>query len=195
MEYHWWLSETILEPYVIGEKVFNDEEIQKIIKIGKNEKFSTFEEPLINGKEKDISTRNCFLSFLRSDIDDNKWIFRRITDYIVNINEQFYNYNIEYIENLQFTEYKSPGHFYGKHVDLQYKSSKTRKISFSIQLSDDNEYEGGDLEINVGGSILTVPKEKGLICFFPSFLLHRVVPVTSGVRKSLVTWLCGANLR
>ena len=49
--------------------------------------------------------------------------------------------------------------------------------------------------IGGGGSILTVPKELGLICFFPSFLLHRVTPLTSGVRTSLVTWLCGANLR
>jgi PKHD-type hydroxylase len=194
MEYHWWLSETILEPYVIGEKVFNDEEIQKIIKIGKNEKLSTFEEPLINGKEKDISTRNCFLSFLRSDIDDNKWIFRRITDYIVNINEQFYNYNIEYIENLQFTEYKSPGHFYGKHVDLQYKSSKTRKISFSIQLSDDNEYEGGDLILNTGKEI-KAKRNKGYINIFPSYVLHEVTPVTKGMRYSLVGWILGPSFK
>ena len=53
----------------------------------------------------------------------------------------------------------------------------------------------GDLEINPGGNIMTVPKEMGLICFFPSFLLHRVTPLTSGNRITLVTWLCGANLR
>jgi PKHD-type hydroxylase len=64
-----------------------------------------------------------------------------------------------------------------------------------LQLSDPGEYEGGELQMNVGSSILTVPQELGLICFFPSFLLHRVTPLTSGVRKSLVTWLCGANLR
>jgi len=49
--------------------------------------------------------------------------------------------------------------------------------------------------MNIGGSIISVPRQKGLICFFPSFLLHRVTPLTSGIRTSLVTWLCGANLR
>jgi PKHD-type hydroxylase len=49
--------------------------------------------------------------------------------------------------------------------------------------------------MNTGGTILNVPKEKGLICFFPSFVLHRVTPLSSGLRRSLVTWLCGANLR
>ena len=45
-----------------------------------------------------------------------------------------------------------------------------RKLSVVLQLSDPGEYEGGELQINVGGSILSVPKELGLICFFPSFL-------------------------
>ena len=62
-------------------------------------------------------------------------------------------------------------------------------------MSDPNDYEGGDLQLNTGGSIISVKKEVGLICFFPSFVLHRVTPITSGVRTSLVTWLCGANLR
>jgi len=48
---------------------------------------------------------------------------------------------------------------------------------------------------NPGGNIIEVPKALGTIVFFPSFLLHRVTPLTGGVRKSLVTWFCGANLR
>jgi PKHD-type hydroxylase len=51
------------------------------------------------------------------------------------------------------------------------------------------------LEMNPGGNLLTVPRGLGLVCFFPSFLLHRVKPLTSGTRKSLVTWLAGANFR
>lgn len=70
-----------------------------------------------------------------------------------------------------------------------------RKLSVVLQLSNPNEYEGGELQMNTGGSIINVPKEKGLICFFPSFVLHRVTPLSSGLRRSLVTWLCGVNLR
>ena len=51
------------------------------------------------------------------------------------------------------------------------------------------------LEMNPGGGIVSVPKGLGTLCFFPSFLLHRVTPLTSGVRKSLVTWISGANFR
>ena len=49
--------------------------------------------------------------------------------------------------------------------------------------------------MNPGGGIVSVPKVLGTLCFFPSFLLHRVTPLTSGVRKSLVTWISGANFR
>jgi PKHD-type hydroxylase len=198
MQYHWWLKESILEPYIYGEKIFNNEEIEKIIKIGKDEKFSTFEEPFIGDekgdKVKDISNRNCFLSFIRSDLTNNEWIFRRITDVITNINRDFYNYDIEYIENLQFTEYQSPGHFYGKHVDLQYKSSKTRKISFSIQLTEDTEYEGGDLILYTGKETKT-KRNKGFINVFPSYMLHEVTPVNKGTRCSLVGWILGPNFK
>jgi len=97
-------------------------------------------------------------------------------------------------DNLQYTIYHGNGGHYDWHLDLGPNISN-RKLSMVMQLAGPDEYTGGDLEINVGGSILTVPKEKGLICFFPSFLLHRVTPTTSGTRISLVTWLGGNNFK
>ena len=61
----------------------------------------------------------------------------------------------------------------------------------SIQLTDPSEYEGGELQLKSKNSITTVSKKKGTIIFFPSFMLHRVTPVTKGVRHSLVGWITG----
>ena len=69
---------------------------------------------------------------------------------------------------------------------------KTRKISMSLVLSDPDEYEGGQLEI--WGKSIDVYK-KGSIIFFPSWMPHRVTPVTKGTRYSLVMWFIGAPFK
>lgn len=51
-------------------------------------------------------------------------------------------------------------------------------------------YEGGELQINTG-KVLVAEKEKGTVIIFPSYLLHRVTPVTKGIRRSLVLWIEG----
>jgi PKHD-type hydroxylase len=71
----------------------------------------------------------------------------------------------------------------------------TRKISITVQLSDPNDYEGGVLELNVGNTIVQMPKEKGCAVLFPSYILHRVTPVTKGIRKSLVLWVGGTTFK
>jgi PKHD-type hydroxylase len=65
-----------------------------------------------------------------------------------------------------------------------------RKLSLVCQLSDPSEYEGGELQINTG-EIFTPEKQKGTVILFPSYLLHRVTPVTKGTRRSLVLWIEG----
>ena len=78
-------------------------------------------------------------------------------------------------------------------------NGKIRKISMSLQLTDGSEYEGGDLEF-CSENIPSKDREftsckdarnKGTFIFFPSFLFHRVKPVTKGIRKSLVVWFIG----
>ena len=130
-----------------------------------------------------------------ADNQDTEWLYSKISDYAKTANREMWNFDVwGYQDSLQYTKYYGNGGHYDWHADLG-PGLSNRKLSVVLQLSDPKEYEGGELQINVGGSILSVPKELGLICFFPSFLLHRVTPLTSGVRTSLVTWLCGANLR
>lgn len=131
-----------------------------------------------------------------NDNSETQWLYSKIADYAKIANKEMWNFDIwGYQDSLQYTNYYGDGGgHYDWHLDLG-PGLSNRKLSVVLQLSDPNDYVGGDLEMNVGGSILKVPREKGLICFFPSFLLHRVTPLSSGTRTSLVTWLCGANLR
>jgi len=130
-----------------------------------------------------------------SENQSSSWLYNKIGEYAISANRDMWNFDIwGYFDELQYTTYYGDGGHYDWHADLGPKISN-RKLSCVLQLSDPDEYEGGDLQINIGSSILTVPKGLGTLCFFPSFLLHRVTPLTGGVRISLVTWFSGANLR
>jgi len=70
-----------------------------------------------------------------------------------------------------------------------------RKLSLVLQLTDPEEYEGGDLELMTSSDPIAVLKQRGLISVFPSFVLHRVTPVTKGTRRTLVVWACGPEFK
>lgn len=89
----------------------------------------------------------------------------------------------------------SGGGHYDWHLDRGGLGIAPRKLSAVIQLSDPNEYEGGDLQLYVGSEPTNIKKQKGLVVVFPSFVLHRVTPVTGGTRRSLVAWLSGPKFR
>jgi PKHD-type hydroxylase len=124
---------------------------------------------------------------------EHKWIYDRILSYI-NIANKEYMFNLSLIvDDIQFSVYKSHDNGnYSWHDDIIIENTNTmRKISISVQLSDSNEYEGGDLEIIRGGYNFIAPKKIGTIIIFPSFLVHRVKTVTKGKRISLVLWIDG----
>jgi PKHD-type hydroxylase len=172
---------------------FTPEEIIEIRKIGDNapkEKGTTVSDDKNIVNEYRISD----ISWL-GDNSETSWIYKKISDLAKIANREMWNFDIwGYHDSLQYTIYYGDGGHYDWHADLG-PGISNRKLSVVLQLSDPSEYEGGELEMNPGGNLLTVPKKLGLICFFPSFLLHRVKPLTSGTRRSLVTWLCGANFR
>lgn len=70
-----------------------------------------------------------------------------------------------------------------------------RKLSISVQLSGSEEYEGGDLQFMINQNTVSVPRTKGTVVIFPSFILHRVTPITQGLRQSVVAWLAGPPYR
>jgi PKHD-type hydroxylase len=78
-------------------------------------------------------------------------------------------------------------------MDIGPNSIAHRKVSIIVQLSDEKDYTGGDFQIHTGRGIQALSKEKGMVAIFPSYLLHRVTPVLSGTRKSLVLWAGGGH--
>jgi PKHD-type hydroxylase len=173
---------------------FTPEELVKIIEIG--DKLPKQKATTVGNDSEEIesSYRLSEISWI-PDNPETEWIYEKISDYAKTANEAMWNFDIwGYQDLLQYTKYYDNGGHYDWHADLG-PGISNRKLSCVLQLSTPEEYEGGELEMNPGGSIMSVPKGLGTLCFFPSFLLHRVTPLTSGTRKSLVTWLCGANLR
>ncbi len=89
--------------------------------------------------------------------------------------------------SFQFTEYKV-GEYYGWHTDRDSTTYKERTVSTVILLNDN--YDGGFLEINDSkGNLIPSQKKSGTLYIFESGLRHRVTPVESGVRYSLVNWV------
>ena len=144
---------------------------------------------------------------------DDTWIYKEIQPYVKLANENAgWNFEWDWSESIQFTKYKL-NQYYDWHADSYHKPynkknnknehGKIRKLSMTLQLTDGSEYEGGELEFDFRNydpplrdesKHLKQAKEilaKGSIIVFPSFVWHRVKPVISGTRYSLVVWHLG----
>ena len=124
--------------------------------------------------------------------DQTKWFYDKMQAVIRALNEQSYKYDLRgFSENFQYTVYRdAEGGHYDWHVDHG-PLPVQRKLSISLQLSDSDAYEGCDLQFVAGNKTKTGPRGRGTIIAFPSYILHRVTPVTRGTRWSLVAWIGG----
>jgi len=174
--------------YAFWNNAFSKEECQTIINIAKNK-------GLIRGTTIGKSdARDSKISWLYP-CDNMDWVFRRVTDITLNLNERFFKFNLFGLnEGFQFTNYEAPSGKYGKHIDRSINNS-VRKLSISIQLTDPNEYEGGELYLYEGDKGTLMDKAQGTLIMFPSYVLHEVMPVTKGERNSLVTWVTGKQFK
>ena len=149
-------------------------------------------------------------------IEGSNWVAGFVWYYIMKANRENFMYDIEGIDSneIQYTEYQK-GEYYDWHIDDDITRCMVndnvltsadnhgeniailageyiRKLSFSIQLSDPEDYEGGELEFKVNNEEpFFAPNKKGTVIVFDSRTLHRVKEVKSGVRKSLVGWVVG----
>lgn len=136
--------------------------------------------------------------------DDTRWIFQKLNHAIDQINNTFYGFDLIGYDAFQYGEYS--GEESGKydwHMDTimgppgegQYLM---RKMSLSLLLNEPGtDFEGGEFELTDSGERATMVPEftKGRIIAFPSFMIHRVKPVTEGLRKSIVVWVTGPKFR
>jgi PKHD-type hydroxylase len=78
---------------------------------------------------------------------------------------------------------------------MEFQGNGTRKLSFTVQLSDTKDYKGGDLVFHYKSQPVKAYREKGMVVVFPSTMLHEVTPVKKGTRYSLVGWVAGPRFR
>ena len=119
-------------------------------------------------------------------------MYDQINEFIQKANRNHFGFeNVQITEQAQFTEYPEGG-FYDWHMDTDVTMTHeppVRKISMTLLLSPENQFEGGDLELMAPGK--RVKLKQGHAIVFASFLHHRVAPVIRGVRQSLVMWFGG----
>lgn len=174
--------------YYFYRKYFNDQQVEDIKEIA-----SYY--PVIDGNVSGVinkSYRTSQISWIPLD-ETTKPLYENIIDLTKRANREMWNFHLSsMIDDLQFTEYKAEdeGH-YDWHMDFGGNKSSTRKLSMVVQLSDPDEYTGGKLQFMINRDIMSAPKEKGTVIFFPSYLMHRVTEVESGKRNSLVCWFHG----
>lgn len=176
--------------YYWFENGFSSEEVDKILDLSKNYEFE--QATTISGDPKSI--RNSTIKWM-SPSEETSWIYDRLMGCIKEANNvwQFNLYSI--LDDIQYTEYRGGGGHYNWHVDIGPGAISHRKVSVIVQLSDSSEYTGGVLEVSTGTNSLKVSNKKGAVILFPSFLQHRVTPVASGLRKSLVLWAGGEHFK
>lgn len=174
--------------------------VDMIIKICEKEKKNEAKVNVDNANV-DKSKRDCIVSWT-----NNQQIYDIINPFINRANQNAgWNFQIDWNEDCQYTIYNK-SQFYGYHTDTFTKpyeseketfNGKIRKLSMTVQLTDQSEYEGGDFYFKYlttkGVVEEKVDKAKGVgtIIIFPSFMWHQVTPVTKGTRKSLVCWSIG----
>ena len=192
------------QPYFLHKRVFSDEELAKINDIG--ERLKPKKAETYNNQNK--NHRDSHVSWIENT-QETKWLYDKLVATINLVNHSaHWKFDHSVLEKLQYTRYNESQH-YSWHSDQKaqpYRQDEympelvgmIRKISFSVLLND--AYEGGEFEFEYGlpdseNRIKTISPEKGLTIFFPSFMMHRVKPVTSGERRSLVGWVCGKPYR
>ena len=188
--------------YYYFQSVISKENCQKIIDLGNSKKNELAK---IGNNIKDKKKRNSNVNFL-----DDQWLYDLIIPYVNKANKEAgWNFEISWSESCQFTKYKI-NQYYDWHCDSfpeEYNRpdnlnfhGKNRKLSVTCSLSDPKNYKGGELEFdfrnmdpdkkrNVRKCTEILPQ--GSIVVFPSFVWHRVKPVTKGTRYSLVIWSLG----
>lgn len=154
------------------------------------------------GYDSGIQNEDVRRSYVRWVYEENtelNYVFDLMWKYLRVVNNDWFNFHVTHLPPMQFTEYDaSYKGEYKRHQDVFWinPSNRHRKVSMVIQLTDPNEYEGGDLNIesliqNASDGDRVAMRQRGTIIAFTSYLWHALEPVTTGRRHSLVAWFEG----
>jgi len=181
---------------IVNFKIFDKETCEKIIEIYKNSndwiltKVGRHSEVI-----RDESIRSSSIIDLSSDREFMIKFMTDMSDAIKQANSQFWNFDISERMEVQIMKYISGDHYDGWHMDIgNIGTTSSRKVTFTIQLSDPASYSGGDLIISSMENNSGI-RLQGSATMFPSFVSHCVKKVESGTRYCLVGWIHGTPFR
>ena len=174
--------------------IFTPEQCQLIINAGRAEPQQTAQVGGTAGGTVDTKTRTSHISWI--PFAKMQEMYKVIENIMLKTNSNHFGFDgLRLTEPAQYTEYPTGG-FYDWHIDSDVNCANEppiRKISMTCLLSPESEFEGGGLELMSDGKIVR-PKQ-GQAIFFASYIRHRVIPISKGIRKSLVMWFGGPSFR
>ena len=135
-----------------------------------------------------------------STIPESSWVSGFVWHYVVKANRENFMYDLSHLDgdSIKLKKYNE-GDSQTWHVDakpIERDDEDVRKLSFTVQLSDVNDYEGGNIQfMDEAGRKYFAPRQRGMVIVFDARAPHRVTKVTKGTRKSLVGWCVGPQWR
>ena len=168
---------------------------REVVEVIKNQlKNVALTQALIREDTPDLSIRNSTIHWINTD----HWIAGMLTHFIQVANQSHFQYDLHgWSDRIQYTVYDGPGTGYKWHNDHQpstYFDNMWRKLSISVCLDDD--YEGGQLQLlDYENTLQTYDMKCGDVIIFSSDMMHRVRPLKSGYRTSLVGWYAGPKFK
>ena len=174
------------ELYQVWPSALNSEQVAKIIAIAQRK--PSEEATVFSSAEAMQSMRSCTVRWL-----EDEWLESLLWPYVEQANKNGFHIALDREVEMQFVEYSGEqGAHYDWHHDVQWngQSGLDRKLSVTVQLSSADEYAGGDFEFDELKTNADF-RSKGTVLVFPSYLRHRIHPVTSGTRRALVAWFFG----
>jgi len=144
----------------------------------------------------DVVHRRCLQGHLKTDFA--RGIVDRMAGFVADANRRW-GIEVEHMMDkepwLIVCDYQEPGDYFNWHRDwCPVDENKTRKIGAVLQITDEREYEGCDLELFVGGpgaGVWSAPREAGSLTVFAGMVVHQVTPLVSGRRRSAMSFALG----
>lgn len=181
-----------LNCFAVWENGYSKEELDQIEFLGQLQDFEKGTVGAFDG-EAPSAVRDSSISWITHD-ENSDWLYHRHANILGHVNKDHFLYDVRHFLPFQYTTY-NPDQHYTWHWDVAFGwENDQRKISSVLFLSDPEDYEGGEFEICLDGNldnIASFKPKRGDCMFFASWMPHRVKPVISGDRHTLVSWALG----
>jgi len=174
------------ELYQIWPSILTSHQIDKIVQLA--ERRAAEDATVFSSADTLQGVRQCTVRWL-----NDEWLQALLWSYVKEANARGFGIAVDNRAEMQLTEYTAEqGAHYDWHHDVQWngQSGLDRKISITIQLSGADDYEGGDFEFDEVKTNANF-RSKGTVLVFPSYLRHKIHPITAGTRRALVAWFFG----